>query len=447
MSLDVEMERDVLAGCMTDAAFARAALPVLRGHSFSTVQHTWIWRVLSETFETTRELPTDRLYAAHLLRDFRRPEDRAHVGAVLKGLLGREVASPRSALEEIRRFARLAAVRRGLGEAIDGLDKGDVDAAEAAIASGLLDARSVAALRDPSSGLEWRDRLAGYTGGESAVVRFEMPLPSLNRYTGGGLPPGSVSVVLAQTNVGKSTWAVDVGFTATLKNQAVHVAHVTTEETEREAFARYDSRISRFERTTLLSGTLSSEDAATFALRMERAKSITSRLHVMEMSPGSSSAGLWTFVERVREKANPGAPILLIVDSPDHLGPPTAAAKKDHRLQVAAVYWSLKALAKDSTIGPVAVWAVTWAPAEYEKKKMTANATSETKEKGRIADFMVAMSEADGGASTDEDKQELFFDVVKNRLGKIKNARVGSVANLGICEFVEVESGQPSGHP
>jgi hypothetical protein len=114
---------------------------------------------------------------------------------------------------------------------------------------------------------------------------------------------------------------------------------------------------------------------------------------------------------------------------------------------VAAVYWSLKALAKDSTIGPVAVWAVTWAPAEYEKKKMTANATSETKEKGRIADFMLAMSEADGGASTDEDKQELFFDVVKNRLGKVKNARVGSVANLGICEFVEVESGQPSGHP
>lgn len=442
MSLDVELEKDALSACMRDPAFARAAAPVLREHSFSTPQHAWVWRVLSENFEKTRELPGPRIYAANLLRDYEKPEERDYVAGVLKSLYARRPSAPRSALEEVRRFARIAAVRRALGDAIDGLDDGDVDAAESAIATGLLDARSAAALRDPSTGLDWEERLRSYTSEDGPTFRFEAPLPILNRITGGGLPPGAVAIVVAQTNVGKSTWVVDVGFTALLKNPTTHVAHVTTEETEREAFGRYDSRISRIERARLLGGRLDRTEAELFRLRMSRASSLTARLHVLEMSPGSSAGGLWTFVERVREKAGPDAPILLVVDSPDHLAPPNAAAKKDHRLQVAAVYWSLKAIAKETDLGDVAVWAVTWAPAEYEKKKMTANATSETKEKGRIADFMVAMSDGEG-ASAEDDEQEVLFDVIKNRLGKVKNLRVPAVADLGICEFKEADFAIP----
>jgi hypothetical protein len=446
------MEKDVLSQCMRDEGFARAASPVLRAHSFSNRHHTWIWRVLSETYAATRELPTGRVYAAHLLRDFERPEDRAYLLGVLKGLYGRPSKAPRSALEEVRRFARVAAVRGSLGDALDALDKSDVDGAERAVETGLSATRAASALREPATGDAWAERLRIYTGEDGPTVRFDVPIDAFNRVTGGGLPPGAVAIVVAQTNIGKSTWAVDVGYTALLRNPATHVAHVTTEETEREAFARYDSRIAaageataegkaRFERTYLLSGALSPHDAEAFRVRMTRAKALTSRLHVLELAPGSSSSGLWSFVERVREQAGPDAPILLNVDSPDHLEPPTAAARKDHRLQVAAVYWNLKALAKDKRAGPLAVWAVTWAPAEYEHRRMTANAVSETKEKGRIADFMLAMTDGDseGDASSEAGDQEIIFDVIKNRLGRVKRLRVYARANLGVCEFRDSE--------
>lgn len=436
MALDVELERDVLAVALRDIAFLRVAVPVLREHSFSSPQHAWVWRQLSEGFERGRELVTPRLLGIALARDYEKEEEQEHVAGILRALATRRVGAPRLALEEVRRFARFSAVRRALGDAVEGLDDGDVEAAEAALSSGLLDARAASALSEPSRGDEWEARLRSYLGEDAPRVRFEMPLPSLTRFTGGGLPPGAVALAVAQTNVGKSTWVVDVGFTALLRDPRCHVAHVTTEETEREAFGRYDARVTGIERQRLLSGRLDPSEVDLFKARLSRAAGLTSRLHVAEMAPGSPAPGLWGFVERVREAAGDG-PVLLIVDSPDHLKP-NVKREESHRLSTAAVYWSLKALAKDTHLGPAAVWAVTWAPAEYEKKKATANATSETKEKGRIADFMVHLSDGEG-ASSEEEEQEVMFDVVKNRLGKVKAARVAAKANLGTCEFTEME--------
>lgn len=433
---DVEFEKDVLAQALRDLDFARKAVPVLHTHSFSSDTFLWIWKVVREGVEKHRELPTPRIWAQRIKTDWK-PAEQPHLLAALGQLHRRVVSAPRTSLDQIRDFIRLGALRRGFDEGLTKLEEGDLAAAEEAVAAGLLDARSARVLQSPSSGLDWSSRFDTYLP-TAAVFRFAPGMPVLRRCLNGGLPPGRLALVIAQTNVGKSTMAVDFGWSSLVADPSTVVAHVTTEETEQEAFSRYDARASGIERSILLSGSMSATEQGLFRARMGRAEPLLARLRVQEFAPGVSSTMLWSFVEEVRQEF-PTQPILLVVDSPDHLGPPSSAKAKDHRLQVAAVYWLLKALVKDDDLGPVAAWAVTWA--KIEKGKMNANSASETAEKGRIADFMLGLSE--GEDSGDEDWKEMVVDVLKNRVGRLKSFRFVAKANLGTCEFQELDVAEP----
>ena len=70
MSFDVELEKDVLSTCLKDLGFVRSSTPVLRRHDFSSKVLGWIWKVISETYSESREIPTGRIFAIRLDRDF-----------------------------------------------------------------------------------------------------------------------------------------------------------------------------------------------------------------------------------------------------------------------------------------------------------------------------------------------------------------------------------------
>ena len=436
-TLDIEFEKDVLAASIRDVAFVRTALPVLRRHDFSTKVHAWIWEVIRETYESARELPTGRLFGVRLDRDWGTEEEREFAETVLLGIWRREVQGVRTALEEIRRFVRLAAIRRAAGDALEGLDEDDLETAERALVTGAEETRGAALLSEPQVWAESaEDRLRKYRGGDDASVRisFRTPLPSLDRMTNGGMRPGRVGLIVASTNVGKTSFSVDLGFTALFHSGAV-VVHVTTEETEEECAARYDARFTGIDRSKFLGGDLSEDDRVLFREKFSRRKEITRRLFVAEVPPNSKIGAARVVIERARELF-PDLPILCVLDSMDHLR--SDRKMESFRLDASNVAWTIKGWTLDPTLAPLGLWTTVAAPAKSGGKGKAPDAedTSESKDKAKIADLILALKE---GEALDDGTGARAIEaiVTKNRLGAVKYRRIYAVARLGICKFEE----------
>ena len=443
--IDVEYEKDVLAQCLRDESYLRRALPVVQRHYFSSETMGWIWSKLAELYEGTREMPTGAVWASAVEHGFaHKPADADHAKDMLVVLRRRTVRAPKTALEELRRFVRASVLRRYAAEALDGLDDGDLDAVEKAFMDGVGEARGASMLEEPKDYFSGAaDRLTRYTekSGKGRVGACT-PLRTLNKILGHGLPPGRLGIIQANTNVGKSSLAVDMGW-HTLTDRGPDggpstwcVVHVCTEESQEEVEARYDARLTEVPKDTLLGGRMTATEEAVFDHRMAaRGPEIAGRLTIHNLEQGSKVSGVRALLERTRQ-AHPDAPILLIVDSPDHLTP---NRKMDNfRLEQSAVYWYLKGLTLSKPLGQVAMWATTQAPSQFEGKMLTAKAVSETYDKARIADFMLGLMEGVAGAGPSTGKTFVHAAITKNRISGAKHKRFELLAQFGICKFAEL---------
>lgn len=436
MAIDVELEHDVLSRALRDAAFLSQAVPVLRRHYFSSKALSWIWQTLQENYSAAREVPTGAVWRAYLDRSYSDPAERDGVIDVLVRLKKRKRGSPSSALNEIRRFVRMAALRGGMEGLFDNLDDGDLDGAEKAIVEALAEVRGAGFMVEP---VEWamdaEARLAAYLTPE-ASLRMPTPIDGLNKALNGGLPPGHVGLITAYTNVGKSTFAVDMGFTALMHGEKGQVViHICTEESRKELEARYDARFTGIPRDKLLSGKLSREDQDLFLAKFRRReKEIAGRLVLHEIQPGGRVDAVRAIVETTRGKYH-DAPFLVIVDSLDHLV--TGRRFDNVNQEVAATYWQFWALARDPTVAPLAGWSTVNAKQEFEKRAPTARATGGTFEKPKLASVVLGLKEGTGFGKPDADSIVIEALLSKNRVGAIKSWGCYLKANLGICQFVE----------
>jgi len=440
MAFDTDLEADVLSQCMRSTQFVRRALPVLRRHDFSDRTYAWVWSVIADCYERNRELPTGRIFSVRLERDHKDDDEKEYTIKALIALKKRRPTAPKSALEEVRRFAKMAATRRAAFDALDGIDKGDVDAAAEAMASAERDLKAADVTQEP---VNWqataRDRVAAYRG---TIDRFAFPTPvaTVNRLIGGGLWASNLGIILATTSVGKSTLAVDCGFSALFKTDSL-VIHFPTEETPEECSARYDARLTGIERAHLLSGKLTDEQEAHMLRTFERrGDAIGERLLVHGIEPGQSIASIRAVTEQARED-HPDRPILVIADSADHLSPPKSM--ESHRLSQSALYWYLLAMAHDDTLAPIGVWSTVQAPFEYLRRHLDEGATAESKDKARTAAIMLGLDDRTDREDTDDlDRGEdpLLLWILKNRQGRVKKRQVYVSVNMGTCAFRELSN-------
>jgi len=430
-TIDVEFERDVVASCLRDEDFVRAALPTLSRHNFSSKPLAFLWDAISTNFVGSRELVTPRLLFARIDRDFAREEERDFMLDVVRGLYARKPAAPRSSLDQIREFVRLTSARDTVGEILEGLDSGDLARAEAAMIAGIERARKVV---DDDEPVEWATsasaRLDRYRR-EKSIASIKTPLESLNRFLGGGMRPGHLGLIVATTNVGKSSLATDFGYCAAFHSDAA-VIHLTTEEPEFEQSARYDSRFTGIERSKFLRGDLSEAEEIFYLDRFKRREAEINRIAVKEIGTGGSAVVVRLLAEWARRK-HPTRPLLVIVDTPDQLKMPGKSESK--RLDATDVYLGLRGMALDKSLAPIAVWAVTHAPAAFEGKSLTPKAVSESYDKARCASVMVGAEEK---GDLPSGKKTIVVRIVKNRLGPVKHYRIYTEADFGICKFEEV---------
>jgi len=436
---DDELEKDILASCLQDRKFLRMAAPLLEEGMFSTESRGWIWRVLQETFTKHRELASPALIMTRLDRDYENEDDQITIEMVLSSLYSRKSHSPRAALDEVRRFVVMAAARRAADDVLGGIDDGDLEAVEEAFDDGALALRKASILSMPESWSKGaKERLSRYEsyGKPGGRLCFKTMSETINHRAipVGGLPVGKLGEVLATTNVGKTTFLVDLGFNALIKSQAV-VLHITTEDPQEDIETRYDARISRVPRGKLETGSMTPVERKQFLDAFEEHPHIHDRLFVSYLPKGHKITLVGPLLESIRER-HPTAPILLNYDSPYHAQGVRRHSDRRHELREVAEY--IDNLTKDAALGlgDVACWFTHHGRRKDAGRVPTAESGAESYDIERIVDFMIGLREGESLDGSTEVIMEAW--IAKNRLGPLRRAVIYLKADLGICYFREV---------
>jgi len=439
MSFDVELEKDILSQCLRSKAYLSKAVALVEAHVFSSRSFAWVWGVLEETYRVHRELPSPAFLLAKIDTDYGETEDAAHMETVLEALYDRETSSPKAALAEIRRFIKMAAARAVADTALDSIDSGDVEAAEAAVEKGVASMRRASVLVEPtpwgSTAVERLDRyVARATPGARPVFKTMSDTLDM-RALRGGFPAGKIGEIQANTNVGKTTFIVDLGYNALTRSGAV-VLHITSEDEIEEVELRYDARLTGIGRNALESGKLTRLQRETYKEAFERHPHLHDSLFCCYLPKGHKVTMVTPLVEMVRER-HPTRPILFIYDSPFHAkGPDRFYKEKRHEVRDVVEY--LDNIAKDKSLGfgDVGIWFTHQANRASAGKVPTAESGAESYDVERTVDFGIGLREGVDLAGSKEKTIEGW--VIRNRINRMKKAVVYFKADLDLCRFREV---------
>lgn len=438
MSWDVELERTVLSRCLKDRPFLSQAFPLLEEIDFSSESFAWIWICLAEVFEKHRELADPSVLFTRIDREFPDVADRERLEDTLSALYSASPSSPHAALDEIRRFVKMSAARRAADGVFDGIEDGDMDAVESALDDGSMKIRRAGLIAQPTS---WtasaESRLERYKSyARPGVLRtFATMSPTINRLAmaGGGLPIGKMAEIMSTTNVGKTSFLVDIGYNAIVRSQAA-VIHVSSEDPMEEVEARYDARFLGIDRDRLMAGDIKAHEAEHYRKKFIEAAELNDSLFVHYLPKGHKVTMVGPLVEMVRQR-HPYKPILLCYDSPYHAAPPSKKTERRHELREIIEY--VDNLTKDASLGlgPVGCWFTHHARRKDAGKAPTAESGAESYDIERSIDFGIGLRE--GEAIKSNEYICIEGHIMKNRLGKLKKAVIYFEARLGTCRFDE----------
>ena len=438
MAFDVGLEQDVVAHCLRDRAYLAKAAAVLEGHPFSTEPLVWLWGVLHEVYVEHRELAAPGFILMRLDKDFPDASDAEHMESFLESMSTRSTKSPKAALAEIKQFVTMTATRRTADKILDGIDEGDIDAAAAALEEGAASVRRVAVISPPvslSGGAA--ARLTRYTTPIERGRVAKTPIYSLNRlcFHGGGLPIGKVGSVMSTTNVGKTTFLVDLGYTGA--RDGLVVLHITSEDEAWEVEKRYDARLTGIGRSKLSSGSLSEREIKAFEEAYEAHAHLNDRIKVHKVPKGHKVTVIDPLLQMVREDY-PDAPLLLLYDSPFHaVGP---GVYREVRNSFRAVIEHVDNVVREPSMGygDVMAW-VTWQGRRKDTGKVpTSESGGESYDIARTVDIEIGLREGDNYAMGDGGSKVIEAWITRNRIGEFKKGVFYMKADLDVCKFEEI---------
>lgn len=386
---DADFEAEVLATCLRDAKYLRDASRVLARRHFVVKEHGWAWRVISDTWKATTELTRAGVFKARVASEFRdEDEQRVHLEMVLK-LFRREPSTPRSALEELRRFVRTADLQTAIEESVRHQERGDWDEAWDPIRNAVRsDVRKVGyQVSRWFEEFEERQRERRHRREHPELYRsIPTGFARLDRIITGA-QEGELCGIMATTNRGKSVLAVNLGFNAIARGY--NVIHFSTEMGHKKVAQRYDSRFTKYEYRKFKRFDFNDEELARIDDIIKRnRKKFLKRLRIISTPLRSCDIDLVRAATDDMRPEMPGGIDMSIIDSGDHM-----QARGRHEKQYQAEgsnFWDLKDYAEEEEFP---VWVTLQAKAEFETKTATTRASAGAYDKSRICDLLISINE------------------------------------------------------
>ncbi len=391
MKLDLEFEETVLNASLRSDEFLKTAARTARGHHFATKHHSWIWEVLESNWNQYRERPTIGMFIEEARRTYRKPEERRGYLELLSKLVKTKPKAPKSALKHLTAFVTKVQYHK-CGESLaEALENEDLEAARKAFQQGTRVAVQERRYKHVRWIEEFEERQArrkyeATHPGEFRVIPTGWP--SMDRILGGGVRTGEIGLLMGTTGRGKSIALNNLAHRAV--KAGFKVAMFPFEMGAGQVAMRQDATWSGISYEKFKGYNFKPSELRLLKRKRERmAKRFGNRLHILSFPV--RSANIQDVASALQDLKDEWSfkPDLVILDSADHLLA-IESAKESFRLQQSEVYWSAKRLGEEEGF---AVWSSTHAGREWSEKIATAEASSESYDKSRIADLVASIND------------------------------------------------------
>ncbi|MGW8178188.1 MAG: DnaB-like helicase C-terminal domain-containing protein [bacterium] len=389
MKFAIEFEEEVLARSIRDVMYLKKASRVLDAHHFGTKHHSWVWKQIRDIWDTYREPTTGKMLLVRAKRDFPDKDDRKPYLELCRKLLKLKPKAAASALDELSKFVRAVNAQLALEKAATALEKDKLDE--------VYDTMRQVGERD----LKPREytRVKWIEGFEERQAerkhRREHPEEYVSIPTGmarldriiTGIQIGELGLVLGTTGRGKSIMLTNLAYYAV--SRGYPTAYFAFEMPARQIAMRQDARWLQMPYRKFKEYDFSPSELRGIKARLDKMRPrFSDKFQIFSMPVRSAD------INAVRQALDDARiedgfkPQLLLFDSADHLLP--TGRSESFRLDQANVYWGCKGLAEEDGY---AIWSSTQAGKEFATRTATAEAASESYDKGRIADIMVSLNE------------------------------------------------------
>lgn len=411
MAFDIEFEIDILSQALRNEAYLKKALRVCDAHHFGTREHQWVWKVIADTWRAYRERCHARVFIARAKDEFTDDAKRKpYLGLVAK-LLKHRATSPGSALEQLDKFVRHVNVQLGLETAVDALEKGKVDDAEGALRKAVSKRTGIRNYTHIRWIEEFEERQKARKHEREHPEEFTViptGMKRLDKALNGGARKGELGLIMGTTGRGKSVGLNNILYAGMkAKFNAVYFAF---EMPARQIAARQDALWSGFRYDQFKGYEFKPSELREIEVRYKRALSrFANRLHIISMPVRSADINQVAGALDDLAEDFDFRPDIVVMDSGDHLRSVDKSLDQ-FRLQQAEVYWDLKRMAEEE--GYV-MWSSVQAGREWAQQIATAEATSESYDKARIADLILSLNDPSARPSArrrviveDDDEEE-----------------------------------------
>lgn len=389
VSLDIGFEEEVLARSIRDTNYLKRAARILDVHHFGTKHHGWIWQQIRDVWDTYREPTTGKMIVVRAKRDFDDEDIRAPYLELARKLYKRKPKAASSALDELSRFVRVVNAQIALEKSATALEKGKIDDVYSTMRTvSQRDLRPREYTR-----IKWieefderqaerkhrREHPDEYTSIPTGLKKLDSIIT--------GIQLGELGLVLGTTGRGKSIMLNNLAYSAI--KVGYDVAYFGFEMPARQIAMRQDARWLGMNYRKFKEYDFLPSELRDIGRRLKRMRGrFKDRFQIFSMPVRSADINT---VRGALEDAyieDGFKPKLLLFDSADHMNP--TGKSESFRLDQANVYWGCKGLAEEDGY---AIWSSTHAGKEFVTRIATAEAASESYDKGRISDIMVSLNE------------------------------------------------------
>jgi replicative DNA helicase len=391
MAFDTDYEDDILSHCLRDKEFLNKAARICKSHVFSTKERSWIFELAQKNWLSHRECPTVRLVLERAELDFPDKTKRKPVLALAKSVLTRRPASPKTALESLSVFVAQIQLQIAMEKGVKELEKGNVDGAKQALKSG-----AAAATQERNyTHVRWIEEFAKRQKARKREREHPEEFPTiptglkgLDKILSGGARAPEIGLIMGTTGRGKSILLN--GFCYNSVKHDEPTLYCALEMPAKQVAARTDSlwtslRYDQFKRYDFKPTELSF-----IRRRYEKAvRRFRNKFHIISLPVRTADINvIRSALEDLKDEFG-FQPTMIAMDSGDHLIT-TDRSLDNFRLQQSGVYWDQKAAAEE--LG-VVWWSTVHAGREWAAKIATAEATSESYDKARIADLVLSIND------------------------------------------------------
>lgn len=439
---DLEFEEDILASSLRDTAYLSQASRLLESHHFCTKNHAWIWTTIKGVWDRYKEPTRPKLMASRAKSDLRRDEDREAVLELASKLYRRKASSPKAALEVLERFTKKTNLHVAMEEAAGLLEFDDVESIDK-----MYDIVGSAVRKTPQlkkyTATKWIEEFEQRQADRQhrkehpeEYKRIATGFKRIDKILGGGIEIGELGNMMAVTGKGKSIALINLAFNAVKRGHKAAI--IGMEMPARQINQRMDSRWLRMPYLKFKTFEFTSAELRAIQMRLKRArKRFKGRLRVISTPIRSVDVnGLCDILSDLKEDGF--VPKALFLDSADHMLGPKGRRYESLRVEQTEIYWSVKALAEDEGY---AIWNSLHAGREWAEKLATAEASSESYDKSRIADIVISLNQPKRKSrSTREikgDPDDDSAEKIAEREAKI----TGQLVEAFIAKYRDGESG------